>query len=135
MIDIVLSLMIAVGVLDHDVCVVSIFGGDADLHRGGPARYLGRRVESHDRGVAHRTLPLGALVAVYLPRTRRVTLARVIDRGPYGARLDDGTYTIKRRARDPGTWRGCIDLAPATAAELGHRGLERAIIMWRGRRL
>jgi hypothetical protein len=73
--------------------------------------------------IAHRRLPCGTVVQLYLPRTRRSTLAVVLDRGPFGA-IHSGSWVLKLRASDPGTWRGIADLSPGAAAALEHNGLE-----------
>lgn len=73
---------------------------------------------------AHRTYRCGTIMAVENVRTKKRTLCRVLDRGPYGALLEDGTWVLKIRADDPGTWRGIADLTPSVAAAIGHSGYE-----------
>jgi hypothetical protein len=63
-------------------------------------------------------------VLILNPRTRRIVMATVIDRGPYGAVMPDGTWGLKRTSKDPGRYRGCIDLTPAASRMLGHNGFE-----------
>ena len=109
------------------VCVASVFGYPGDQWAGGKACCIGRRVRPGDVGIAHRTLPCGTRVALMNPRTWRVIVAEVVDRGPYGARMADGTWGLKMARRDPGRWRGCIDLTPAAAEALDHDGFERVI--------
>jgi hypothetical protein len=74
---------------------------------------------------AHRTYRCGTIMAVENVRTKKRTLCRVLDRGPYGALLEDGTWVLKIRAHEPGTWRGIADLTPSVAAAIGHNGFER----------
>lgn len=77
---------------------------------------------------AHRTYRCGTILAVENVRTRQRTLCRVLDRGPYGAKLEDGTWAVKIKASDPGVWRGVADLTPATSAAIGHNGFEQVKI-------
>ena len=88
-----------------EVCIASVFASKGDKWAGGVAPYLKRKVRPSDWGVAHRTLPLGSKVKVINLRTKRSTIARVIDRGPYGA-IYRGKWRVKKRKTDPGVWRG-----------------------------
>ena len=36
--------------------------------------------------------------------------------------LEDGTWGVKIRPTDPGTWRGILDMTPTVAAAIGHTG-------------
>lgn len=105
-------------------CLATNFGSPGDRHAGGKAVCVGRKVGSDDIGVAHRSLPCGTKVVVYLGRTKRAALATVIDRGPYGATLD-GVWFVKKTKDEPGKWRGCLDMTPRLAKILGHNGLEK----------
>lgn len=89
-----------------------------------PRMFGGRRPyeASVAAGCAHRTLPCGNRLLVWDLRTRRGTTCIVVDRGPYGARLPGGGWTVKRRPQDPGRWLGVVDLLPGPAAELQLRG-------------
>ena len=78
---------------------------------------------------AHRTYKCGTILAIENVRTKKRTLCRVLDRGPYGALLADGTWVVKIKPTDPGVWRGIADLAPAVAAAIDHNGFER-IRLW-----
>jgi hypothetical protein len=111
--------------------MATTFGQPGDKWVGGKAIALGRRVNGQDVGIAHRTLPMGHTALLCLPRTLRCLRAPVIDRGPYGALLGQ-RWVIKRRARDPGKWRACVDLTPAASKALGHNGLEPAIVIYVG---
>lgn len=82
-------------------------------------------------GVAHRTLPCGTKVLIWDLRTGRRARAIVIDSGPYGALLPSGRWVIKRRASDPGVWRGVLDVLPPVAARLGLTGLDPVIVQVR----
>ena len=87
-----------------------------------------------NRGVAHRTLPCGTQILLQSRRSGRLATCRVLDRGPYGARLKNGRFVIKRRPEDRGTWRGIVDLSPAVANMLGIDGNEpvRMLFLRRG---
>src|SRR5262245_15052293 len=71
------------------------------FHHGKPTAN-GERFSMHRLTAAHRTLPLGATVAVTHLRTRRQVVVRITDRGPY--------VEPKRRI---------IDLSRAAARRLG----------------
>lgn len=103
------------------------FAYPGDKWAGGDARCLGRPVRQDEPGIAHRTLPCGTLVRIRNHRTGCVTIAPVVDRGPYGA-MHDGRWVIKRRASDPGVWRGVVDLTPATFAALGAKSFDRVTL-------
>jgi hypothetical protein len=53
-----------------------------------------------------------------------------MDRGPYGALLPNGKWGIKSRRKDPGRWRGIIDLSPAMAKAIQLNGKERVRILY-----
>ena len=77
---------------------------------------------------AHRTYRCGTILAVENVRTKKRTLCRVLDRGPYGATMEDGAWGLKIRKTDPGVWRGIADLTPSVAKAIGHTGYERVRI-------
>lgn len=104
------------------------FGYVGDRWAGRSLRCLGRPMVAADMVIAHRTLPCGTLVRVTSRRTGRSVVAVVADRGPYGAVLPDGTWTIKRRRADPGVWRGGADLSTAVVEALGHRSFDRVTL-------
>lgn len=123
-------------------CTSSIFGSPHDRWAGGKALYLGRKVNKHDVGVAHRSLPLGSGVIVCNPRkANRCVYATVIDRGPYGALATEDELTkaghacrlrpmgkcwyVKKKRSWPGRWRGCLDLTPKAARLIGHNGFQK----------
>lgn len=124
----------------REVCMSTIFGEGPNPTDGGVALGLGRYVRASDHGIAHRRAPIGSMARVCLGDLCR--WAPVIDRGPYGCmiRADEihpgqtcGEHTegTRRwcicagpyRARED-KYRGCADLAPATARALGHDGME-----------
>lgn len=72
------------------------------------AACLRRDLRDSDLVVAHRTLPCGSRVLIYVPRTGRSVVARVGDRGPRHA---------------------MVDLAPATTRALRANGME-SVLMW-----
>lgn len=112
------------------------FADEGDRWRGGKSPCLGRRIEPDDVGIAHRTLPCGTRVRITNTRTGLSTVAPVITRGPYGACLDEGwthgrcvDWQVKRRATDPGVWRGVVDLTPPVFAALGARSFDRVTLV------
>lgn len=119
-----LTLLFVVGTLDWaavaptavEVCRATVFGHHGDRYAGGRSRALGRHVRPADRGYAHRTHPDWTLAVICT--TSRCTTARKIDTGPFGADHEGG-WRLKRRRMEPGTWRGCVDLTPPVARELG----------------
>lgn len=64
---------------------------------------------------ASRSLPFGTIV---LLKHTRPGFCIVLDRGPYGARLD-GVYMVKYSKTDPGEWITDFDITPAVADEIG----------------
>ena len=120
-----------------EVCSSSEFGYEGDYLAGGRARHLGRPVDpTHDIGIAHRTLPLGSVVLLNVPKMGTWVFAVVIDRGPYGRIDETGSwYNGAEEWRECGRrsscypegtrWRGCADLTPKTARLLSHDGWER----------
>jgi len=107
-----------------ETCLSTMFGYEGDKWVGGVARCTGLPVDAHTLGIAHRTLPCGTMVRVVNERTGAAVAVPVIDRGPYGALLPDGSWVVKRTKADPGEWRGCADLTPRTGALVGHTGLQ-----------
>ena len=106
-----------------ETCKASVFAQKGDKWAGGRSPFLRRKVRHTDWGVAHRTHPLGSWVTITNLRTRKTVQAQVIDRGPYGA-VHQGKWRLKKRKTDPGKWRGCLDMTPPIAKELGHNGFE-----------
>ena len=108
-------------------CLATVFGYEGDEHKGGEAVCLHRDLRPDDIGIAHRDLPCGTRVTIENPRTGKVVVAKVVDHGPYGANVGKH-WVIKRRASDPGIWRGCVDLTMRAARLIGHNGFEPVII-------
>ena len=50
----------------------------------------GKKMEPGQLACAHRTLPCGTVVMLENPRTGRFGVCQVLDRGPFGAKLDTG---------------------------------------------
>lgn len=108
-------------------CKATVFGTPGDKHMGTMTACKGRGetpylFDPDIVGIAHRNLPCGKKLIVVLPRTRRWALAEVVDRGPYGAIMDDGTWGKKIRSSDEGKWRGCVDMTPSLSEALDHDG-------------
>jgi hypothetical protein len=112
--------------LRGQICTSTVFGYEDDPQKGGKAYCIHRNLRPDDVGVAHRTLPCGTQLAIYNPRTGKMTTAVVVDRGPYGA-VHKGEWVLKRTRRDPGRWRGCLDLTEGAARLLGHNGYEKVV--------
>lgn len=127
---IVIAFILALFTADVKSCQSTIFGQPGDEWAGGNALYLGRKINQSDLGIAHRWWPLGSTVIVQHTRTGRMAVARVLDRGPYGATDENGDWTLKLKQSDPGRWRGCADLTPALARLIGHDGFDR-VRLWR----
>lgn len=117
-------------------CNSTIFGYKGDEYAGGNALYLRRPVDpEHDIGIAHRTLPLGSMVLLHVPKNNTWTAAVVIDRGPYGRTDAEGNWyngAIEwkkgRRFRKGSRWNGCVDLTPKAAKLLKHDGWEKIVV-------
>ena len=97
----------------------AVYGQAGDQLAGGPLACSGKRLSQSDLVCAHRTLPCGTPMLVFSLRTQRIATCRVLDRGPFGARLATGKFVIKKRATQKGTWRAVVDMAPAVATMLG----------------
>lgn len=102
----------------------AVYGQAGDRLAGGPLACSGKRLKQNDLVCAHRTLPCGTPVLIWSLRSQRFATCRVLDRGPFGARLASGKFVIKKRAGQKGTWRGVIDMAPAVAGMLGVNDIE-----------
>lgn len=112
-------LLLVSGHVRSDTGVASTFFPRERLNDGILACDGGRRwTDERELLVAHRSLPCGTVVVIENMRTGALVAARVLDRGPYGAVLD-GQWRVKIRARDPGTWRGILDMSPEVAKRVG----------------
>ena len=101
------------------------FGDPGDQLAGGAMSCTGEKLAQTDLVCAHRTLPCGTLLVVENIRNRKFALCQVLDRGPFGALLPSGEWTVKRTVHEPGVWRGIVDLGPAVAEALEFNGRER----------
>lgn len=77
---------------------------------------------------AHRTYRCGTILHVYNPKTEKSAYCAVMDRGPFGALLEDGKWVIKIRRSDPGRWRGILDVSPGVQKLIGGTGWDRVKI-------
>jgi rare lipoprotein A (peptidoglycan hydrolase) len=68
---------------------------------------------------AHRTLPFDTVVMIVNRSNRRRVWCRINDRGPYGARMSDGSWGVRTSRNGDGEYRGIIDMSIAAATELG----------------
>lgn len=99
----------------------AVFGYENDTLAGGPLACTGKLLRPGQLVCAHRTLPCGTRLVVQNLSTQRLATCRVLDRGPYGAKLPGGRFVIKRTVGQRGTWRGVVDVSPSVAARLGMR--------------
>lgn len=120
----------------------TIFATPNDKFVGGKSPCLLRTPLPTDNIIAHRTLPCGTKVKLTNVRTGRSTVTYIGERGPYGActypgwspsnptnplqpnPCPKGYWQVKRKASDPGIWRGAADITPAVAGQIGHTGYE-----------
>jgi hypothetical protein len=107
-----------------EVGVSTRYGDPGDRLAGAHLSCTHQKLQPGQLVCAHRTLPCGSIVMLHNPRTDRLAMCEVLDRGPFGAILPSGKWGVKLRKRQPGTWRGIIDLAPAVARALDHNGFE-----------
>lgn len=103
-----------------EVCRATVFGFDGDEFAGAPSSRAmwPRTVQPHHPGYAHRTLPDWTPATICTPWPWKCTTGVKLDAGPMGADYR-GHWVIKRSGRDPGAWRGCVDLLPRLARDLG----------------
>src|SRR5579871_6822935 len=80
----------------------AVYGHAGDRLAGGPLACSGKRLSQQDLVCAHRTLPCGTQLLVFSLRTQRIAACRVLDRGPFGARLSSGKFVIKKRPSQKG---------------------------------
>jgi hypothetical protein len=99
--------------------LVGVYGYAGDRLAGGPLACTQKTLALHEAVCAHRTLPCGTTLLVQSLRTGRVASCKVLDRGPYGARLPSGRFVIKTSTHAKGQWRGVLDMSPAVAAKFG----------------
>ena len=104
--------------------LAAVYGQPGDRLAGGPLACTQQPLRQDELVCAHRTLPCGTQILLQSRRSGRLATCRVLDRGPYGARLTNGRFVIKRRPEERGTWRGIVDMSPAVANMLGVDGNE-----------
>jgi len=117
--------------MEADRGVATRFGDPGDVLVGGHLYCTGKKMEPTQLACAHRTLPCGTVIMLENPRTGRFAVCEVLDRGPFGAKLDSGEWGMKIRKTDTGTWRGIVDLSPAVADALDHNGREKVRIYYK----
>lgn len=103
-------------------CIGTVFGAVGDKHMGTKTACAPYIFDRNVIGIAHRFLPCGKHVLIHIPRTDKWQDAIVIDRGPYGAIMEDGSWGLKIKRDDPGKWRGCVDMTPPLSRALDHSG-------------
>lgn len=113
----------------------SRYGGSADgLGGSGLAGAPNHRIEVGDHVCAHRKLPHGTVLLIRSKTTKKATVCVVRDRGPFGAckvkmgkgrKCPKGSWFAKvgDRKKEPGEYRGILDIAFTAFAELGETGL------------
>jgi hypothetical protein len=111
--------------LETETGIATRFGDPMDFLSGSHLKCTQGKMQDGQMVCAHRTLPCGTVVMLENVRTGRFAVCQVLDRGPYGANLPNGHIGLKTRAREPGTWRGVVDLSPAVASALNLNGRER----------
>ncbi len=91
--------------------------GDGNWH--GDQTANGERFDPDRFTCAHRALPFDTMVLIVNRANKRRVWCRINDRGPYGARLPDGSWGVRLSREEHGHWRGIIDMSVATAQALG----------------
>lgn len=138
---------------------IASYYGDPQKHNDGGMHgkitATGEQFQPELQHCASRTIPLNTIVLVEDVRTGNRAWCRVNDRGPYGADLYEGGWGVKmylgggkwlirKRTsygwgekrivdRNPGEWRGIMDLTYGTAKALDfdfHRGLNHVRIRY-----
>jgi hypothetical protein len=108
--------------LVHSRGLATRFGDPGDPLDGNHLSCTHQKLQPGQLACAHRTLPCGTVLMLENPRTKRVAVCQVLDRGPFGAILPSGNWGLKRHAYEPGDWRGILDLSPAVAEALEFNG-------------
>jgi len=103
----------------------SRYGGPKDGRWGGAALAAApdHHIEAGMHVCAHRTLKFGTILVVQSVRTRRTTLCRVMDRGPYGAIDANGVWHVEIRLQPGSRRRGDLDLAFTAYNAIGLKGI------------
>ncbi len=117
------------------VGVASRYGGPRDSRWGGAALACApaTHTDLQMHVCAHRRLPCGTMLQLENPRNGKRSFCRVMDRGPFGALDENGTWHVEVKLVPGHRRRGDFDLTPAVFAELGAKGLStvRAWIRYR----
>lgn len=116
--------------MHYDRGLATRFGDPNDHWDGKQLSCTHEKLQPGELVCAHRTLPCGTTLILENPRNGRFALCSVLDRGPFGAILPTGRWGLKIHKRDPGAWRGILDLSPAVARALGHNGRERIRVFY-----
>jgi hypothetical protein len=116
--------------IHYDRGLATRFGDPNDRWAGKQLSCTQQKLRPGQLVCAHRTLPCGTTLILENPRTGRFALCSVLDRGPFGAILPSGHWGLKIHKRDPGAWRGILDLSPAVARALRHNGRERIRVFY-----
>jgi rare lipoprotein A (peptidoglycan hydrolase) len=106
------------------------FGDPGDHLSGKQLSCTHERMRPGQLVCAHRTLPCGTPLLLENPRNGRFAVCQVLDRGPFGAILPTGQWGVKIHRREPGAWRGILDLSPAVAKALAFNGRERVRVFY-----
>jgi hypothetical protein len=108
-----------------EVGVGSRYGGPKDSRWGGQAMACApdKHVDATVHTCAHRTHRCGTLLLLESVKTKKRTLCRVMDRGPYGALDADGVWHVEIKLKPGSRRRGILDLTPTVFAALGMRGM------------
>jgi hypothetical protein len=114
----------------YDRGLATRFGDPGDQWAGKHLSCTHQRMQPGQLACAHRTLPCGTTLILENPRNGRFAVCEVLDRGPFGAILPSGHWGLKIHRKEPGDWRGILDLAPAVARALGHNGRERIRVFY-----
>lgn len=116
--------------IHYDRGLATRYGDPGDKLTGKHLSCTHEKLQPGQLVCAHRTLPCGTTLILENPRTGRFAVCEVLDRGPFGAIMPTGQWGVKIHKRDPGDWRGILDLAPAVADALDHNGRERIRVFY-----
>jgi hypothetical protein len=109
--------------------VASQYGEPGDIYaQQALACDISKHIDNYVHICASRWVPCGTVLLLQNQSNHELSWCTVMDRGPYGAMIknDDNTYSwgMKITPRDPGVWRGILDMSPATTKEMHHNGFE-----------
>jgi hypothetical protein len=129
-VKLIVAALLGVTTLSGEKGLATRFGDPGDHWTGEHLSCTHQKMTPGQLVCAHRTLPCGSVVVLHNPRTSRLAVCEVLDRGPFGAIMPGGEWAVKIRARDPGIWRGIVDLSPAVADALDFNGRERVQLVY-----